>query len=133
MRTLALLTVALLLLPLGCQKKTEPPQPQTTALEAPVKPVDELAPAEVPAPTSETATPRADESETLEPRQPAISKPEPLTSQPFVYTVEKGDTLWSIAKRYLGDGKRWKDIVSSNPGLDPKKLKVGQKIVLPAK
>lgn len=49
------------------------------------------------------------------------------------YTVQKGDTLWSIAQKFLGNGQRWREIVDVNPGLDPSKLKVGQSIVLPAR
>lgn len=30
------------------------------------------------------------------------------------YKVEKGDTLWSIAKKFLGDGNRYREIVSLN-------------------
>jgi LysM repeat protein len=58
----------------------------------------------------------------------------PQTAAPAgdTYTIRKGDTLWSIATRYYNDGKRWKDIVSINPGLDPTKLRVGQQIVLPS-
>ena len=47
--------------------------------------------------------------------------------------MQKGDTLWSIAQRFLGDGQRWREIVELNPGLEPSKLKVGQVIILPAK
>jgi nucleoid-associated protein YgaU len=62
--------------------------------------------------------------------------PVPMTNAPAAmgggsYVIQKGDTLWSIAKRTYGDGKRWADIQAANPGLDPKKLPVGQQIVLP--
>ncbi len=54
---------------------------------------------------------------------------------PRTYTVQKGDTLWSIAQRFLGDGKRWREIIDANPGMDPvpANLKVGQVITLPPK
>ena len=47
------------------------------------------------------------------------------------YTIRKGDTLWSIAKRHYGNGQRWQDIAAANPGLVPTKLIVGQTITLP--
>lgn len=44
--------------------------------------------------------------------------------QPSTYTVEKGDSLWEIAKKRLGDGSKWseiynlnKDVLGSNPDL----------------
>jgi len=50
-----------------------------------------------------------------------------------VHTVQKGDTLWSLAKQYLGDGKRYKEIVDANPGLTPEKLAAGMQIHIPTK
>ncbi len=47
------------------------------------------------------------------------------------YAISRGDTLWSIASRTYGDGQRWRDIVNANPGLEPRRLRVGQTIVLP--
>lgn len=47
------------------------------------------------------------------------------------YTVQKGDTLFRIAKEKYGDGKQWTRIAQANPGLSPSTLKVGQKIVIP--
>ncbi|MDP6045127.1 MAG: LysM peptidoglycan-binding domain-containing protein [Phycisphaerae bacterium] len=49
------------------------------------------------------------------------------------YTIQKKDTLWSIATRLLGNGQRYRDIIAANPGLDPKKLAVGQVIKIPPK
>lgn len=48
------------------------------------------------------------------------------------YTIKSGDTLEGIARAELGDGQRWRQIVEMNPGLDPKSLKIGRKITLPA-
>ena len=48
------------------------------------------------------------------------------------YTVKSGDTLEAIARAQLGDGQKWRAIVEMNPGLDPKALKVGQKLKMPA-
>lgn len=47
------------------------------------------------------------------------------------YTVQKGDTLYKIAREKLGDVKQWKAIAAANPGLNPNALKAGQKITLP--
>ena len=48
------------------------------------------------------------------------------------YTILDGDTLYEIAEEKLGSGLRWTEIQSANPGLDPSRLKVGQKIQLPS-
>jgi peptidoglycan endopeptidase LytE len=45
------------------------------------------------------------------------------------YTVKKGDYFEKIAKAH---GLRTKDIVAANPGVDSTRLKVGQKLLLPA-
>lgn len=47
------------------------------------------------------------------------------------YTVKRGDTLFRIAKARYGDGKRWKQIASANPGVSPSTLKAGQVLVIP--
>ena len=47
------------------------------------------------------------------------------------YTVQKGDTLYKIARDHYGDGKKWSRIVAANPGLSPASLKAGQKLNLP--
>lgn len=45
------------------------------------------------------------------------------------YKVEQGDSLWSIAHKFLGDGTRWKEIRGfyGDPGLLP----VGIKLLIP--
>ena len=48
----------------------------------------------------------------------------------MTYTVKKGDTLWAIASKYLGDGRRYKEIMSIN-GLTSDIIRVGQTLTLP--
>jgi hypothetical protein len=47
-----------------------------------------------------------------------------------VHTVVKGDSLWAIAKKYLGDGSRYKEIVTLN-GLKSNVIIIGQKLKIP--
>lgn len=49
------------------------------------------------------------------------------------YTVVKGDTFEGIAIRQLGSRGRLDDLRQANPGIDPVRIKVGQKIQLPKK
>ena len=44
----------------------------------------------------------------------------------------KGDTLWEIAKKYLGSGSRYKEIVSLN-GLKSNVIYSGMKLKIPSK
>ena len=47
------------------------------------------------------------------------------------YSVRKGDSLGMIAQRELGTASRWKEIVAHNPGIEPNRLAVGAKLVMP--
>lgn len=49
------------------------------------------------------------------------------------YTIKQGDTLWDLADKNYGDGSRWKEIAKANKITDPRKLMIGQNIVIPAK
>jgi len=48
------------------------------------------------------------------------------------WTVGKGENLWKIAEKTLGDGKRWREIAALNPKVNPDKLLLGQVLVVPA-
>lgn len=50
-----------------------------------------------------------------------------------IHVVAKGDTLFSLARKYYGDQKRWKDIYAANQAQipNPDVIKVGQKLVIP--
>ena len=59
-------------------------------------------------------------------------EPSPECSSAKTYVVQEGDTLAKIAERFYGAGAGWSAIEKSNPGLEPNRLKVGQKLVIPA-
>ncbi len=59
-----------------------------------------------PAPAAQPEPPKAI---VQEPARPAQTAPKLST-----YTVVKGDCLWNIAKKYLGDGSRYKEIYEAN-------------------
>jgi nucleoid-associated protein YgaU len=76
-------------------------------------------------------------SGTAAPMAPTLTPPAKSTTPAAApagaeYTVKSGDTLEAIARAQLGDGQKWRSIVEMNPGLDPKALKVGQKLKMPA-
>lgn len=62
----------------------------------------------------------------------SISFKKKPTSKYTVYTVAKGDSLWTIAKNKLGNGNRYPEIVKLN-GLKTNVITVGQKLKLPKK
>jgi len=53
-----------------------------------------------------------------------------ITSERF-HTIRNGDTLSSISKKYFGDSNEWRKIIAENPGLNPRVLSIGKKIVIP--
>ncbi len=61
-----------------------------------------------------------------EPAPPTVAAPAPGGSE---YTIVKGDTLSRVAK---SNGVTLKALLAANPGVVPTRLKVGQKLVLPA-
>lgn len=60
------------------------------------------------------------------------TKPTPPSPPTNAYTIVAGDTLSDIAKRFLGDSKRWPELVNANQS---KLIKVtpGTKITIPKK
>ncbi|GEO26224.1 hypothetical protein AAC03nite_20090 [Alicyclobacillus acidoterrestris] len=61
------------------------------------------------------------------------SRPKPQTPQ--TYTVVKGDTLWTIAKKFSGSGANENDLYALNKsviGADPDLIKPGMVLRLPA-
>ena len=54
-----------------------------------------------------------------------------LGKDAFVYTVEAGDSLWKIAKEYLGSGWRYTEVMKQN-GLKNATIHPGDLLVIPA-
>lgn len=53
------------------------------------------------------------------------------TKQPAAtYTVQKGDCLWNIAKKQLGNGARYREIAQKNGIADPNRIYPGQVLKL---
>lgn len=101
----------------------------------------ENAPAEAEVASSETDAPEP-VAEPVAVDHPAPAKPTskdhaPLTeiNRPAtvvkLYRLKADDTYWKIAVRQLGNGQRWREIESLNPGVDPRTLKIGQTIRIP--
>jgi len=78
-------------------------------------------------------------SEELPPPTPAPSPGELATTPPAppetTYVVQRGDTLYSIARQFYGDGKLWTVIYEANRELipSPRAMKVGTELRIPAR
>jgi nucleoid-associated protein YgaU len=64
-------------------------------------------------------------------RLPGHPAPAPEALAAGTVAVRKGDTLGAIAERVLGSAEEWPRLVKANPGVDPKRLKPGQVLVVP--
>lgn len=61
------------------------------------------------------------------------ARPEPAPKQ--AHTVVKGESLWKIAEKHLGNGSRWPEIYELNKsaiGSDPNKIMIGATFNLPS-
>jgi len=60
--------------------------------------------------------------------------PAPVTATgEKIYVVKSGDSgMWGISKDQYGDGKYFPAIAGRNPGVNPSRLKIGQKLILPS-
>jgi LysM repeat protein len=56
-------------------------------------------------------------------------RPKPTPSPQKSYAVKSGDTIWAIANR---NGISSQQLLSANPGVNPKNLKIGSTLVIPA-
>lgn len=57
-----------------------------------------------------------------------------ITSEFQTYTVQKGDTLWSISRKFYGSGSNWRKIFKANQDLisNPDKVKAGTELRIPS-
>jgi nucleoid-associated protein YgaU len=107
----------------GCAEKREEELPQ-------IDPAELEATAPAPAPETMTPTPMV-EVETPTPAVAAV----PAQTVSETYTMQRGDTLYSLARRYYGDGKLWTRIAEANRSKfrDVTAIPVGTVLVIPPK
>ncbi len=96
------------------------------------------APQEAAASTSNDATKAAPATPAAPVDKAVKTAPEPSTAPaPSAagnrHVVEKGDTLWDLAAKYLGSGMEWKKIAEANGNPKPRALHVGKELTIPAK
>lgn len=60
------------------------------------------------------------------------TKPAESKNYQCIHVVDIGDRLWTLAKKYLGSGSRYKEIMKLN-GMKDSTISVGQKIKIPNK
>lgn len=113
----------------GTNSSTTQPAPTstmggTTPTDPAVMPSNSVPDYSVPPPAVTTTTAPPPVTTTIAP--PPAPTGEPTARE---YVIQKGDTFATIAKK---EGLGTKAIEKANPGVDPRRLKINQKIVLPA-
>lgn len=69
----------------------------------------------------------------IPPPQPARPAPRLLLSVPSQIVVNRGDSLWKIARKYLGEGRLWIALWTANPEVqNPDLIHPGQTLRFPA-
>jgi nucleoid-associated protein YgaU len=68
------------------------------------------------------------------PKETAVTPAPPSSDKGFEYVIKSGDTLEAIVQAYKEKNIKVtvNQIVNANPGLKPERLRVGQKIFIPA-
>lgn len=102
----------------GCGRILQPPTPTAVAGATAI-------PTDTPRPT---ATRRA--TFTPVPATPSATPEPTVTPTPIIYAIQKGDTLIPIARKF---GVTVKEITDANGITDPRRLRIGQEIIIPAR
>ncbi len=143
---LAVHLVALsVLLIAGCNKKADP-EPTTDTGVPPLPPI----PADTNWPAPPTALPPVPGTQDATQLPPPVTTPtqevtgitpppivevappppqDPIVSGSAEHTISKGESFYTVGKKY---GVGFKAIADANPGVNPNRLKIGQKIIIPA-
>ena len=120
MRTMVVVAVVVSMgMVLGCQeqKREEVPQVDVTQMEA------------------EGTGPGEPAVQVQEEPAPAVPPQPEATASSQTYTMKAGDTLYSLARRFYGDGKLWTKIYEANKDKirDVSDIPVGMVLVIPPK
>ncbi len=117
----------------GCAAKTPAPKPEapSPAPRGPAPTPGQISPppAEPAAPTSPAAPPAP--APPVAPSPPARGEA-PAKKAYLTHTVRfSGETVSIIAGWYTGDIENWKALAEANPNIDPNRIFVGLKILIP--
>jgi 5'-nucleotidase len=55
----------------------------------------------------------------------------PVITGPRSHVIAAGDTFWDLAQTYLGDGQKWRLIAEANTAEQPRRLIIGNTLVIP--
>lgn len=103
-------------------------QPTNQNIEAtPQQPPQDIAPAKQLRPKTTTSKPKVST-----PTKRQASATQQGTSDGMQYTIKKGDNLWNLAKKYLGNGANYTQIMKANGWTNPNQLiRPGDVIIIP--
>jgi nucleoid-associated protein YgaU len=83
-----------------------------------------------PLPTTQPSSQFASSLYASDPSPPASAAPVPAAG-PRTHRVESGESPYSISQSVYGSPRYYKRILAANPGIDPRRLKIGQVLVIP--
>jgi LysM repeat protein len=117
----------------GCNKKDATETPVDNTGLPPIPPVDTNAwPTPPPGPDITSLPPPPPATQEIVTPIP-VSIPTPAIEQPVIttlseHTISKGESFYTLGKKY---GVGFKSIADANPGVNPNRLKIGEKIKIP--
>ena len=106
-----------------------PDEPLERLAPAPAEPDALPAPSKPPSVDIHTPAEFAVEQGQLLPRD----RYAPSAPAEHVHTVQKGETLFGLARKYYGNQRQWRRIYQANRNriADPQRIKAGMKLIIP--
>lgn len=112
--------------PMQTAQAPTPSAPQSPEPATPAPATPQAQPS--PAPAAPEATPPAAPAPA-----PSQAQPAPAPTTPSTHVVAAGDTFWALAKQFYGDATLWRKIAEANGSPNPRHLRLGRELQIPAK
>lgn len=107
------------------------PEPPEASAPSPVARASKEQPKEAaPQPAVEPQPPSTDSESASAQGAQTQQEPQPGFA-PRHHVIQAGENLSAISKRYYGTIRHWPLIKEANPGLNPRKMRIGRRIVIP--